>query len=55
VGWVPVDLLFVTKRLDFITAFLGSPIIRGGSLGLAVEILGKAVDFADAASRRATG
>ncbi len=32
VGWVTVDLLFVTKRLDFITAFLGSPIIRGGSL-----------------------
>ena len=30
VGWVAVDLLFITKRLNFITAFLGlSALVRG--------------------------
>ena len=30
VGWVVVDLFFVTKRLNFITAFLGlGALVRG--------------------------
>ena len=30
VGWVAIDLLFITKRLNFITAFLGlSALVRG--------------------------